>query len=246
MHNQSLDQILSAENLPRIIDISALSVSATEDEIDKLAQIARNYGFIAVFVLPGHIEYLAQKMTGSNVILGAPIGFPTGADLSVDKAFQVRELMKIGCTEFDMVINVGKLKSGRYDYVRDDIAGVVDAAQGYPVKVILEVTYLTDDEIKTGSEIVARSGADYVKTGTGFSSLPTLPRHVDIMRDAVGDSIKIKVAGGVRDYKTLCDFYSRGATRFGIGVKAAMNILKEAGKLPATDISRSDAISGGY
>ena len=245
MLNNPIENILSADRLPGIIDISALSVSTTEKEIDELARIANEFNFIAVFVLPGHIEYLKQKLGSSKTILGAPIGFPTGADLSIDKAFQVKELMKTGCTEFDMVINVGKLKSGRYDYVSEDIARVMDAAQGYPVKVILEVTYLTDDEIKKGCEIVAVSGAEYVKTGTGFSAMPTELRHVDIMRETVGDSIKIKVAGGVRDYTTLCDFYQKGATRFGIGVKSAMSILKEAAMLPGIDKPQDAGISGG-
>lgn len=245
MQDNLFKNLLSADKLPRIIDISALAVSTTEKEIDELARIADEYNFIAVFALPGHLEYLKQRLGSSKVILGAPIGFPTGADLSIDKAFQVKELMKIGCTEFDMVINVGKLKSGRYDYVTDDIARVMDAAQGYPVKVILEVTYLTDDEIKKGCEIVAGSGAEYVKTGTGFSAMPTELRHVDIMRSTVGDSIKIKVAGGVRDYDTLCNFYQKGATRFGIGVKAAMSILKEAELLPGIDKPQDTGISGG-
>ena len=135
-------------------------------------------------------------------------------------------MKKLGCTEFDMVISVSKLKSNRLDYVKDDIAAVIEAADGYPVKVILEVTYLTDDEIKTGSEIVAESGAQYVKTGTGYSAKPTEVRHVEIMKQIVGDRVKIKVAGGVRDFDALKAFYDAGAERFGIGMKSAVSIIE--------------------
>ncbi len=210
-----------------MIDISVLPAQSTEDEIKELAAAADKYGFIAAFALPHHIGFLKSRMPpGSKVILGAPIGFPTGADLSQDKRFQVKEMMAMGCTEFDMVISIGKLKSGRMDYVKDDIAGVIDTADGYPVKVILEVTYLTDGEIVAASEIVAQSGAEYVKTGTGYSIKPTEVRHVELMKKTVGDRIKIKVAGGVRDLDSLKAFYEAGARRFGIGMKAAIDIVK--------------------
>lgn len=218
---------LTFETLPGIIDISALSVPTTEADVKELAQAANQYGFIAAFVMPCNIEYLRQQLgADTKVILGAPIGFPTGADLTQDKVFQVKEMKKLGCTEFDMVVSVSKLKSGKLDYVKNDIAAVIEAADGYPVKVILEVTYLTDDEIKIGSDLVAESGAQYVKTGTGYSVKPTEVRHVELMKQAVGERVKIKVAGGVRDFDTLKAFYDAGAQRFGIGMKSAINILE--------------------
>lgn len=218
---------LTFETLPGIIDISALSVPTTEAEVKELAKAANGYGFIAAFVMPCNIPYLKEQLgADTKVIMGAPIGFPTGTDLTQDKVFQVKEMKKLGCTEFDMVISVSKLKSGKLDYVKNDIAAVIEAADGYPVKVILEVTYLTDDEIKTGSEIVAESGAQYVKTGTGYSAKPTEVRHVEIMKQTVGDRVKIKVAGGVRDFEKLKEFYLAGAQRFGIGMKSAIHIIE--------------------
>lgn len=218
---------LTFETLPGIVDISALSVPTTETDVKELADAANKYGFIAAFVMPCNIEHLKERLgPESKVVIGAPIGFPTGTDLTQDKVFQVREMKKLGCTEFDMVLCVSKLKSGRLDYVKDDIAAVVDAADGYPVKVILEVTYLTDYEIRRGSEIVAQSGAQYVKTGTGYSAKPTEVRHVELMKQTVGDHVKIKVAGGVRDFAMLKAFYDAGAQRFGIGMKSAINILE--------------------
>lgn len=224
-----VQQIFSSEILPAIIDISALSPKVTEKEVAKLAQVANEHSFIAAFVLPAHIAYLKERLGGdTRVKLGAPIGFPTGGDLTQDKVYQVKEMKALGCGEFDMVMAVGKLKSGNTEYVRDEIARVIEAADGYPVKVILEVTYLTDDEIKAASEIVAISGADYVKTGTGYSPLPTEVRHVEIMKSIVGDRVKIKVAGGVRDLESLKAFYGAGARRFGIGMDAALSILEQA------------------
>ncbi len=218
---------LTFKTLPKIVDISALSVPTTEEDVRKLAKAANEYGFIAAFVMPCNISYLKEQLgADTKVIMGAPVGFPTGTDLTQDKVFQVKEMKKLGCTEFDMVISVSKLKSNRLDYVKDDIAAVIEAADGYPVKVILEVTYLTDDEIKTGSELVAESGAQYVKTGTGYSAKPTEVRHVEIMKQVVGDRVKIKVAGGVRDFDTLKAFYDAGAERFGIGMKSAVSIIE--------------------
>jgi deoxyribose-phosphate aldolase len=222
-------EIFTFKRLPKIIDISALSAATKLEDVDKLAEAAKQYGFIAAFVMPCYTEYLARKLNGnSEVIIGAPIGFPTGADLSQSKIFQVKEMKKLGCTEFDMVIPIGMLKSGKLDYVKKDIAGVVEAADGYPVKVILEVTYLDDDEIKTGSEIVARSGAAYVKTGTGYSAKPSLVRHIKLMKETVGDSIKIKCAGGIKSLEQLKDMYAAGAERFGIGIKSALEIIESA------------------
>ena len=221
--------VFSKINLPKMIDISALSVWTSMKDVDNLADAANENGFMAAFVMPCYIEHLKSRLgENTNVIIGATVGFPTGADLTQDKIFQVKEMKKYGCREFDMVLCVGMLKSGNLEYVKKDIASVVDAADGYPVKVILEVTYLEDDEIKIASEIVAASGAKYVKTGTGYAPKPTLVHHVELMKQTVGDSIKIKCAGGIKDLKQLQDFYHAGATRFGIGLQSALNILYSA------------------
>lgn len=222
---QSVEDIFSFTNLPKIIDISALSPATTVEEVRHIAVAANKYGFIAAFVLPCYVEFLSSELgDNTNVILGATIGFPTGADLTRDKVLQVMEMKKLGCREFDMVINIGMLKSCEYRYVKNDIENVVLAADGLPVKVILEVTYLQDDEIRIGSEMVASAGASYVKTGTGYSK-PTLVRHIEIIKKAVGDRISIKCAGGVKNLEQLKDMYSAGATRFGIGIRSALDIL---------------------
>ena len=116
---------LTFKTLPKIVDISALSVPTTEEDVRKLAKAANEYGFIAAFVMPCNISYLKEQLgADTKVIMGAPVGFPTGTDRTQDKVFQVKEMKKLGCTEFDMVISVSKLKSNRLDYVKDDIAAV--------------------------------------------------------------------------------------------------------------------------
>lgn len=127
-----------------------------------------------------------------------------------------------------MVINVGALKSGQYDIVHDDIKAVVDAAAGVPVKSILEICYLTDDEIKRGSEIAVKAGVTFVKTGTGWGPKPTTVETVRLIKQTIGDSALIKAAGGVRNLDTMLAMIDAGCNRFGIGIRSAMNIFKEA------------------
>ena len=130
------------------------------------------------------------------------------------------------------MINIGLLKSGQYDAVLDELKVLVKAAGEKPVKVILEVTLLSDEDIIKGCELVAASGAAYVKTGTGTRQQSTTLHHAEIMYQAVGDKIKVKAAGGIRDFETFKKMVSAGVTRFGIGQKAALSIMREAEKYP--------------
>ena len=134
----------------------------------------------------------------------------------------------MGVNEIDMVINIGWLKAGLYDDVSNDIAGVIKAAGGLPVKVILECHYLTDEEIIKGSQIAASCGVEYVKTGTGWAPTGATLENIKLMVDAVDGKCKVKAAGGVRDLKTLTDMHALGATRFGVGVRSAIAILEDA------------------
>ena len=131
-----------------------------------------------------------------------------------------------------MVANVGMLRSGRYDYVEEDIKQVVDAAEGAPIKVILECHYLDDDEIRKGSELCVRAGADWVKTGTGWSETGATLHNVTLIKAAVGDAIGVKASGGVRDLETLAEMYRRGARRFGVSLVAGARLLQQCAALP--------------
>ena len=134
----------------------------------------------------------------------------------------------MGVDELDMVINIGAAKSGRFDLVEQDIRAVVETAEGrYPVKSILEIAYLTDDEICRASEAAVRAGVTYVKTGTGWANKPTTVDTIRLIRHAIGDSAKIKAAGGVRTLDTMLAMIDEGCDRFGIGLRSIISIMKE-------------------
>ncbi len=128
-----------------------------------------------------------------------------------------------------MTINIGMLRSGRKEFVSDDIRAVVNAANRVPVRVILENHYLTNDEIKTGCELCIKAGAAFVKTGTGWATTDVTPENITLIKSYVGDACGIKAAGGIRDLQTLLKLYELGATRFGISAKSAEKILNECG-----------------
>jgi deoxyribose-phosphate aldolase len=217
-----------AREIASIIDVSVLQADNTDEDIKRLIETACEYHFFCAFALPCYSAALVEALAGKGVLVGAPIGFPTGAETSEVKAFQARRAYEIGCDEFDMVMNLGFLKSKRYGDVESDIAAVYREIGGKPFKVIVEAPYLSDSELAEACEIVAASGAQFVKSGTGWASGPTELRHIEIMARTVGGKIKIKAAGGVRDYGTLLRMREMGVSRFGVGMKSAIAIIGEA------------------
>ena len=161
--------------------------------------------------------------------MGGAVGFPHGNELTELKVLSAKMQKDMGCGEIDMVQNVTALKNGDYDEVGKDIAAVKAAIGDTPLKVILEISYLTDDEICRASEIAVNNGAAFVKTGTGWGDKPTTVRHIELIRNTIGDSARIKAAGGVRDLETMLAMIDAGCTRFGIGVNSTEKILKQAG-----------------
>jgi len=215
-------------DVARMIDVSVLKTTSTEMDIQLLVDSAKKYNFICAFSLSCYLPTLVKELKGSDTLVGAPIGFPSGAEMSVIKAFQAKTLYNIGCDEFDMVLNVGWLKSGEFDKVEKDIRAVYDVISGKPLKVIVEAMYLTDKELADACSIVVNSGADYIKTGTGWAEKPTEFSHIETMVKAVKGKIKIKAAGGIKDYDTLCRMHDMGVSRFGVGVISGINIVEEA------------------
>jgi deoxyribose-phosphate aldolase len=223
MFNGDLKQI------GRLIDVSAVRTDVTIDEIDRVAEVAKKYNCICAFAMPCFTELLAEKLEDApNTITGGVVGFPSGADTTSVKVITAKEMIALGCKELDMVINVGALKSGRYDIVHDDIKAVVDAAAGIPVKSIIEIAYLTDDEIARASEIAVKAGVTFVKTGTGWAPKPTTVETIKLIKSTIGNSAYIKAAGGVRDLDTLLEMVKEGCSRFGIGMRSAISILQDA------------------
>jgi len=218
---------LSKEQLARMIDISAVKADSSVEEVESIVKAAKTYRFICVFTLPSLAQYAKECLVEETGIdLGGVVGFPSGGSTTTVKSFEAEELLRIGCNELDMVINIGKLKSGLYKEVTEDISKIVDIAGDIPVKAILEVSLLKDSEIKDGAKIIRDSGAQFVKTGTGWLGATSFD-HIKLIKEAVGESIKLKVAGGVRNLDVLLKMYEIGVTRFGIGHLSAINIMGE-------------------
>jgi deoxyribose-phosphate aldolase len=223
---------LTVHDLARMMDFSAVRTDVDEAEIRELAAQARQRHCICIFPMPCYVPLCKELLAGCpDVGLGGVVGFPSGAVATTTKVGEARQLIADGAVELDMVINVGMLRSGRHDYVRDDIKAVVQAAGGTPVKVILEVHYLNDEQIKKGSELCVRAGAAFVKTGTGCTETGATTHNVSLIKATIGNEAKIKAAGGVRDLKTLVALYRCGATRFGISHKSGAKILDECAAL---------------
>lgn len=218
---------LKSTELARLIDISAVRAESTLAEVNQIVELAKQYNFICVFSMPSMLPYVFSGLKDTkNVGIGGIVGFPSGGDSTECKVWQAADLKNKGCSEIDMVMNIGKLKSGLYDDVVEDIRCVKRAVSPLPLKVIIEVALLSDEEIAKVSSLVLEGGADFVKTGTGWAGATDM-HHIEIIKRTVGDRIKLKVAGGVRTLDTLETMYSAGVSRFGIGYKSALSIIQE-------------------
>lgn len=218
---------LSKADIARMMDLSCVRAESTEREMTEAIEMALRYRCAAVFALPSHTPFIVASLKGSrDVLAGGVVGFPDGGATTRGKIAEAQELMEMGCGELDMVINIGWLKVGRDDRVAEDIRSVVQAAGTIPVKLILECHHLTEAEIVRACRIGADAGVTFVKTGTGWAPTGATAANVSLMRRTVGDRCGVKAAGGVRDLDTLLALNRAGATRFGIGVKAAAAILE--------------------
>ncbi len=218
---------LSMAELAQMIDISAVRTDSSDDKVVEAVHCARQYGCYLVTILPAQTLFASNLLNGlSSPKLGGNVGFPSGGQTTVIKALETEELINFGVDEIDMVINVAALISGRTKEVHEDISAVVENAQGHPVKAILECHYLTNDQIRTGCDLAIRAGATFVKTGTGWAPTGATLANIKIIKDHVGDAIKIKASGGVRGVETITAMHSMGVSRFGISVQNVTKILK--------------------
>jgi deoxyribose-phosphate aldolase len=219
---------MTVKEIARLMDISAVRADSTLEEITRAAEVAKRYGCIAVFALPAHTPFLIECLEGSGVITGGVAGFPGGAETSAAKAQTASSLVRMGCSEIDMVNNIAWLKAGKQAPYQADVRAVVEAAEGRPVKVIIECHWLSDAEIMRACAWSAEAGAAWVKTGTGWAPTGATLENVTLMKRTVGEDCGVKAAGGVRDLETLLALYDAGARRFGIGVRTAEAILNAA------------------
>jgi deoxyribose-phosphate aldolase len=224
---------ITYEQLAKVIDHSLLKPELTEAEVIAGCELARKYHVASVCVKPSDVRLAARLLAGSDVAVGTVIGFPHGSSTSSIKAAEARQALEDGATELDMVINIGAMRSGKYDYVRADIKSVVEAAKGKAIiKVILENAYLTDVEKITGCHLVEEAGADFVKTSTGFAPTGATVEDLRLMRANVSSKIQVKAAHGIRTLQALLDVIDAGATRCGATATATM--LDDFRKLKGT------------
>ncbi len=212
-------------DLARFIDHTLLKPDATTDQIDTLCREAREHRFAAVCINPTWVKRAAEQLRGTGVAVASVIGFPFGAGTTAVKAMETRQAVRDGAREIDMVINIGALKSGMYDTVRDDIAAVSDACHegGAINKVIIETALLTDEEKVIACRLALKAKADYVKTSTGYASGGATVYDVALMREAVGPKMGVKAAGGIRTAEDVTEMIAAGATR--IGASAGVKIV---------------------
>lgn len=211
------------KNLSRYIDHTLLKADATENEVIKLCNEAKEYDFFSVCINPGFVEIAAKELSESNVAVCTVIGFPLGASTPETKAFETRDAIQKGAAEVDMVINISKLKDKKNDEVLKDIKAVVDAADKKAlVKVIIETCLLTDEEKERACKLAKDAGADFVKTSTGFSTGGATKEDIALMRKTVGTEMGVKASGGVRTYEDAVTMIESGATRIGASASIAI------------------------
>ncbi len=222
--------MISIEELAQIIDHTNVKGDATEDDIRRLCEEAVQYNFASACVTPTNVVLTSKILRNSNVKVCVVVGFPLGVQTPKTKAFETMEAVSKGASEIDMVMNLGALKSGREELVKNDIQGVVEAANGRIVKIILETALLTDEEKVNACLIAEKAGADFVKTSTGFGGLSgATVEDVALMRKTVGSEMGVKAAGGIRNIKAALAMINAGANR--IGTSTGVQIMEEKIKM---------------
>ena len=205
------------------IDHTILKPDASHEQLVKICEEAKQYGFATVCVNSANIPLVAKLLAGSSVKPIAVIGFPLGAASTSSKVFEAREAIAAGAREIDMVINIGALKSKDYKLVYEDICKVVEASRPYKVKVILETSNLTDEEKVIACVLSKTANAAFVKTSTGFGKGGATVEDIKLMRRIVGKDMEVKASGGVRTREDALKMIEAGADR--IGASSSVEIV---------------------
>jgi deoxyribose-phosphate aldolase len=218
----SPDRVRTSADIAPFIDHTLLKPEATREEVVRLAEEARKYGFATVCVNSAHVGTAARILSGSKTQPIAVVGFPLGAGLPSAKAFEAREAIRCGAREIDMVINIGALKARDYALVLKDICAVVDASRPHPVKVILETSQLDNDQKIAACALSKAAGAAFVKTSTGFAAGGATAEDIALMRRVVGDDVGVKASGGIRSSEDAMAMIHAGANRIGASASVAI------------------------
>jgi len=216
--------MMNGNQLAAYIDHTLLKADATEQDIIKLCEEAKQYRFATVCIQPCWVKLASQQIQDDRSVgITTVIGFPLGANTTSIKALEAKQAIADGATEIDMVLNVGYLKSGFLSAVKSDIEAVVNASDTKAiVKVILETSLLTNEEITIACQLAVEAGARFVKTSTGFSSGGATTEPIALMRQTVGEQVGVKASGGIRDYETAVAMIAAGATRLGASAGIAI------------------------
>lgn len=211
--------------LNKHIDHTNLRADATKNDIKRLCEEAVKYNFASVCIQPYYVKYAKTLLAKSNIAVGTVIGFPLGANTTVAKVFEAKEAINDGAEELDVVINIGALKDSNYEYIENEIKAMVEVAAGHILKVIIEVSYLNEDEIIKMCEICNNNFVHFIKTSTGFTDKGATKEVIDLMKHHIGDILEIKASGGIKSYTDALTLIEAGATR--IGTSNGVKIMEE-------------------
>lgn len=220
-------EMVTVEQLANMIDHTNLKAFADDAAFEKLCDEAKKYNFKMVAINPAQTVRCKKKLEGSPVHVGAAIGFPLGQTTLECKIFETKDAIEKVADEIDYVINVAELKNKNYDYIKKEMEEIVKICReaGKTSKVIFENCYLTDDEKRKVAEIAKEVKPDFIKTSTGFGTGGATVEDVKLMKSVVGDEVKVKAAGGIRDLKTALAMIEAGAER--LGTSAGVAIVEE-------------------
>ncbi len=220
-------EALTEKTLAAMFDHTQLAPDATEEMMKKLCDEAREIGTAMVAINPYWVPFCKEQLKGTSVHVGAAIGFPLGQNTLATKLFETRDSLEEGADEIDYMINQSKVKAGDWDYIEKEMWEITEISHEFnaPCKVIFENCNLTKDEIRKIAEIAKKVGIDYVKTSTGKGKGGATVEDVKLMKDTVGDTCKVKAAGGIRDWETCRAMIEAGAER--IGTSSSLKILEE-------------------
>lgn len=215
--NQTSNPSQRRPEYAQYIEHSVLRPDTTQKTIRRICQEAKQYGFAAVAITPTHVKYAASLLKGSGIMVDAAIGFPLGTSTTAVKMAETADAIQNGADEVDMVINIGALKDGQYDYVRQDMEAVAQTAHaaGIKAKAILETYLLTDAEKETCCQLAVEAGMDYVKTCTGFNGGKATVHDIQLIKRIVADRCLIKASTGIDDRASFEALKAAGAVRFG-------------------------------
>lgn len=220
--------MLTASAAARMIDISAVRTQHTLQDVEELVAYGKKYRFINLHVLPAWVSTLSEMLKDEpDILVGAPVGFPGGGHAAETKLFESKQLLRDGVQEMDIVMNLGKFRSREYKYVADELQSIISFVDKRALtKVIVEINVLDDDEMLRACDLVMQSGADFVKTGTGWIPGGANLERIRKMKEYCGKDIKVKAAGGIRTKEEFLALREMGVERMGINTQSAIEIVE--------------------